>query len=141
MHFETLLGKQKSEPCLMMTLPSAPFLKGLKRLEDQCMIKRIEIISKTLGKWSTLKAQEKKRSLDASREQEQRAHGCTEWVISIQGRRNTHNLNIRQQKYRRLPRYLKHYLKKPLAREEQRHLKVVGQKKGGVGAGTLQDGR
>lgn len=75
MLLETLLGKQKSEPSLMMTLLSASFLKGFKRLEDQCMIKRIEIISKTLGKWSTLKTQEKKRSLDASREQEQREEG------------------------------------------------------------------
>lgn len=29
------------------------------------MIRRTEIMSKTLGKWNTLKAQEKKKSLDA----------------------------------------------------------------------------
>lgn len=45
------------------------------------MIRRIEIISKTLGKWSTLKAQDKKRSLDASREQEQREEGT--WLYRM----------------------------------------------------------
>lgn len=92
------------------------------------MRRRIEKMSKTLGKWKTLKAQQKKRSLDASREQEQkqRACGCTEGMISVQGRRNTHNLNIRWQKYRRLLGYLRHYLKNPLARKEERPLKVVG---------------
>lgn len=58
------------------TLPSAPFPKGFKRSEDQPEIERKETVkSETLGRWSTLKAQEKKRSLDASRGQEQIEEG------------------------------------------------------------------
>lgn len=89
------------------------------------MIRRIEIMSKTLGKWSTLKAQEKKRSLDASREQEEREEGM--WLYRMDDfstGKETHN--IRRQKYRRLLEYLKHCLKEPLGRKEERPLKVVG---------------
>lgn len=58
-----------------------------------------------------------------SRNRKKRAYGCTEWMISVPGKRNTH---IRWQKYRRLLGYLKHYLEKPLARKEERPLKVDG---------------
>lgn len=40
-----------------------------------------------------------------------------------------HILNIRWQKYSRLLGYLKHYLKEPLARKEERPLKVVVRRK------------
>lgn len=105
-------------------LPSAPFLKEFKRPEDQCMIRRIEIMSKTPGKWNTMKAHEKKRSLDASREQEQKEKGI--WLHRMDDLSRGKEKHIRWQKYRRLLGYLKHYLKKPLARKEERPLKVVG---------------
>jgi len=54
-------------------LPSVPLPKGFKRSKDQLTITRKKNNKKvTLGKRSTLKAQEKKSSLDASSEQEDR---------------------------------------------------------------------
>lgn len=59
------------------------------------MIRRIEIMSKAPGKWNTMKVHEKKRSLDASREQEQKEKGI--WLhrmddLSTGKEKHTHQM-------------------------------------------------